>query len=859
MLRLNEDQSEVAEPGAGGEPAGRVSVSGERRVVQRWARHLRHLPLPTMLLSATLLGWLVWSFWSSSKDVEDEKLRKVRALTETAASEVDQLALRARVAARFVADGLSNGCAAFPAGIADYAEQHCSCDDSSLRAPASCLRAILESEPMFYGASITYKAQGEPRSTYFLRSEPDGAVVGGTILPEYLHSQAPEYWWYREPIATGTDAWSPPYDDPAGETLMTTYSAVFGPNDPKTGTRVASGVVTVDISSDQIRALVQNLDLGESGYGALTSADGTYLYHPNSEYVKDRKTIQQVAEERNDEDRDLMWTRIKESKSGWLPHKSTTTGEDSWLVYTQLPNSGWSLQNTFIKRDLIDVNVLRHELVGAAAAAGAFLLALLAHLLDLRATLTRRWWVFSIGAAATFACEIAIIWALALHYSSSGTDVAIAPAPLGAATMGPSVNTSQSNAAPTRTDAGLASQECEASARSLLKRGDPPRRVADPASVEKLKDAYRTQARCRHASHPVFVDVGMSLENLKFIGANEVQTGGYIWQRIPKEAADFVRPGFTIGNAIGVSLQRLDNHVSPDGSMVWRWKFDAVVAQDRSSTRYPIEQETVLFRLRHEPFETARTSEAKPVVPTGVAPAPDPIRTPQTPTPVVSAEGNAEADHEPVADGLVATESTAHESRYQAYLVPALSDYEVNAPSARPGINPSLVVPGWYPRQSHFELAARSSGSNLGIDNQASELTPPELAFAVLVERDFADAFISNLTPIIVVAIMLFAVLMVSASLDYGRALSICMGMFFVIVFSHIDLRQRLAAQEIFYLEYFYFAIYAGILFVSFTCLLKAFQTRIELFELRDRFLLKALYWPSLLGALYVRTLLTFY
>ena len=112
-----------------------------------------------------------------------------------------------------------------------------------------------------------------------------------------------------------------------------------------------------------------------------------------------------------------------------------------------------------------------------------------------------------------------------------------------------------------------------------------------------------------------------------------------------------------------------------------------------------------------------------------------------------------------------------------------------------------------------------------------------------------------RMTPLII----LFAVLMVSDKLDYGRALSICVGTFFVIAFSHIDLRRRLAAQEIFYLEYFYFAIYAGILWVSFACLLQAFEKKLELIEYRGRLLVKAVYWPVLLGGLFVRTVLTFY
>jgi hypothetical protein len=65
--------------------------------------------------------------------------------------------------------------------------------------------------------------------------------------------------------------------------------------------------------------------------------------------------------------------------------------------------------------------------------------------------------------------------------------------------------------------------------------------------------------------------------------------------------------------------------------------------------------------------------------------------------------------------------------------------------------------------------------------------------------------------------------------------------------------------QQIFYLEYFYFTIYAGILWVSFNCLLQGFQTKIKLIEDRDRLLVKTVYWPVLLGTLYVCTLTSFY
>ena len=81
--------------------------------------------------------------------------------------------------------------------------------------------------------------------------------------------------------------------------------------------------------------------------------------------------------------------------------------------------------------------------------------------------------------------------------------------------------------------------------------------------------------------------------------------------------------------------------------------------------------------------------------------------------------------------------------------------------------------------------------------------------------------------------------------------------MFFVIAFSHIDIRRKIAAEEVFYLEYFYLTIYLAILWVSINSVLFAMGARIRLIQYRDNLISKLLFWPGLLGLLFAVTVLT--
>jgi hypothetical protein len=135
----------------------------------------------------------------------------------------------------------------------------------------------------------------------------------------------------------------------------------------------------------------------------------------------------------------------------------------------------------------------------------------------------------------------------------------------------------------------------------------------------------------------------------------------------------------------------------------------------------------------------------------------------------------------------------------------------------------------------------------------------PTLYYMIGIQRVFIHAFIANLTPLIVVSIILFSLALQSKTVPIGNMLSVCVAVFFVVVFSHLDIRKNIAAGEIFYLEYVYFVIYFTIILVPMDAFRFALGIRSRFFEYRNGLLANALYWLFVLGVFFVVTVMKFF
>ncbi len=300
----------------------------------------------------------------------------------------------------------------------------------------------------------------------------------------------------------------------------------------------------------------------------------------------------------------------------------------------------------------------------------------------------------------------------------------------------------------------------------------------------------------------VRVPTGIFLQSLEFSSANNVIVTGYIWQDDPY--------GNTSGLSLGVifpEAEQIQISKAYDDGSVSGWYFWAVLRQPFDYSKYPFDCEDVWIRIWHKDFHNSNI------------------------------------------------------------LVPDLDSYEVIRPDTKPGLEYDFVLEGWEVQDSFFSYRINSYNTDFGIEDRKNNVSL-ELYFNIGTERIFMSSFISDMVPIIVVTLLLFAVLMISTKHEqkkdmYGfdslQVLTYCAALFFVLIISHVSLREKLPTDGIIYLEYFYFILYFAILIVSVNSILLASNTRCNFINYEDNLIVKLLFWPVITMLALGITLVVFY
>ncbi len=683
------------------------------------------------LLGAVVSVVMVYRHVDYRRDIVLETKKEVRELTGNAARDIDDILRRTMGDADALGADLTGGKTVHEQAL-------------------DRLKRLVEENSNYYGAALVYRPfghdPGRRLSGSYYKRDAGGENVVFTLVEDDYDYTLPEYEWYALPMREGS-RWSEPYWCPSGKTYMVTYSSVFHEIDSKPGKPTPLGLIVIDISMDRIKKIIDNVDLGPSGFGAMISRKGIYLHHPNREYVVAGKSITDVARDKGDKNRLLSARMASRGRSGILDHISTTTRKPAWLVVAPVPTSGWSLQNTFLKRDIeVDVDTLRRQLIWIVFSVLVSLLACFACIYFKMAGSRRGQWIMIAAGATGIVLAVGAIWVITLTYN------------------------------PADKISGV--------------------RVSDKATLGNIMRNYLNRSREKHLERPVFVPTGVFIESVKFSGPSDVLLSGYIWQKYGRDIPDTVKKELMISKAGSVSIREMERSIQ-NGTEVIISHFEAEVRQKLTHRTYPLEQERIELSIIHR------------------------------------------------------------ELAHNIVLVPDLDAYAIRSASLLPGLDKGAFISGWKLKKAYYELRKRELNTNFGLGGSISRENYPVLYYNVGIQRNFIDAFISNLTPLIFVAIMLFFLLLLSNSIDGAKSISICVAMFFVIVFSHIDIRSKISAQEIFYLEYFFFLTYGSILYVALNAGGALLKSEIPFCNHNSRGP-RRMFWPVFLGIIFCVTMNVF-
>ena len=243
------------------------------------------------------------------------------------------------------------------------------------------LRLVVEINPEIFGSAIAFepyfKGRKEKFYSFYAYRDSDSVVLTtlGTDRYDYFLMD-----WYQIPREKKVPYWTEPYfDEGGGNIIMSTYSVPLYYR--QGGEREFAGILTVDISLNWLRELVDSIRVFETGFGFLISQNGTFVTHPVEELIINASIFSLAEEYDVPMFRELGRHMIhRESGFSTTVYKNFYNNEDSWLAYEPVPSNGWSLGVVFPVNELMaDTNRLNLAIVllGSVGLAVIFLVILL--------------------------------------------------------------------------------------------------------------------------------------------------------------------------------------------------------------------------------------------------------------------------------------------------------------------------------------------------------------------------------------------------------------------------------------------------------------------------------------------------
>lgn len=190
---------------------------------------------------------------------------------------------------------------------------------------------------------------------------------------------------------------------------------------------------------------------------------------------------------------------------------------------------------------------------------------------------------------------------------------------------------------------------------------------------------------------------------------------------------------------------------------------------------------------------------------------------------------------------------------------PDLGSYNYTNPSRKSGLNPDIQISGSEVLQSYFTFSLESYDTDFGYAQKSLFEEVPTLHYNIDVRRLLLNEFVSYLIPIFVTLIMVFILTYACHKTQERQGIIESMAaFFFVLIFSHIDLRKEIVTADIIYIEYFYFACYLMLILATANLIIYT-KDKSKIFDFNDNQLFKALYFPTFFFLILLVTLIKFY
>jgi hypothetical protein len=395
------------------------------------------------------------------------------------------------------------------------------------------LLAEIKDNPSIFSIVIAYSPAANAGELYAPHFKRNGSEVVYAPLTYNYTKDSEQTEWYNDILKKGSKEWISPYFGIADRNYQIDYSTPFYL--AESGNRdKAAGVVSVSHSLEGIRAYINSLNLGNTGYGFIISGKGEIISDPVKEYLNGN--IHELAKK----DPNLYFINENIKKQVYLATNSFT-GKSYWVFQKKIPSTDWTLgfvlpqEETLLNKKTEQI----HSIISIVFVTFAFLFFLCLLFVSIYRYDHKGLWMLAV--IFTFFCILGMGFLWHLTENNSALD---------------------------------------------SRNGDLV--VFNREDVETVLQHVDTSSTTPR------IPTGFFLQSMEFLNANDVLITGYIWQNISGLGVWKELPDFSFPDSKETTIEKV---YANKNTGVIGWRFKTTLHQQFDYSKYPFDRENAWIRV----------------------------------------------------------------------------------------------------------------------------------------------------------------------------------------------------------------------------------------------------------------------
>lgn len=454
-----------------------------------------------------------------TRHILDESITKIEALVQTLANDLSAGTLSDSLVEKRMITDLSNHASLIEYTIA-YAPYAYSKDTK------------------FYAFTVGRTADDAFKKAYF------GDVYDYTKPSK---PGEPNSDWYVQVVKEG-GMWVDPRIEPYTDLPSISYSVPFFDST----TKEIRGVVSISYDLRVIQKIIDEIKIGETGYGFVTSKNGTLIAFPIKSYVTNQETFITLAQEKANEKLMAIAERALTAKEPFYDIFFDTKTNQSYYVYvTQTTKADWSIVVIFAN-DEIGLSPLAMRrgyfcIILSIVLGLLSLIALACHVERVNLSVIK---IFSVFVALLFFATLVALWKIIINTNSS-------------------YNTEKNGTI-----------------------------IVDQSRLNKFLNEVKenTQNSQSDEPQPLFMPIGLHIYSFSLPKIQQVSLYGNIWQKLDVATFKDVPKGIQFPQDISLSFKELSKSIE-NTTEIRVSTFDTTIFNEQNFSQFPFDAINITLHM----------------------------------------------------------------------------------------------------------------------------------------------------------------------------------------------------------------------------------------------------------------------